>query len=203
MNKFKQFFADFKKFISRGNIIDMAVGVIVGSAFSAIVTALTNKIIMPLINAMLAGGKGLENAYTMLVPAYSDEAKTVIDYASSIYIDWGAFITAILNFLIIAFTLFIVLRVAMKGREMFTEVTKQMKPKLTCEQVKELKARGVKLTDKKAVAEYLAEVAAKAAEEKAKAEEEAKAKAEAEKLAHPTQEELLKQIRDLLAEKKD
>lgn len=201
MNKFKQFFADFKKFISRGNIIDMAVGVIVGSAFSAIVKALTDKIIMPLINALLAGGNGLESAYTMLVPAYSDEAKTIIDYGNSIYIDWGAFITAILNFLIIAFTLFIVLKVAMKSREMFEQAAKIVKPKLTKEQKKELKSRGIKLSNKEAVNAYLVEVAAKEAEAKALAEAEAMAKAEAEKLANPSQEELLKQIRDLLAEK--
>ena len=52
----KKFFADFKKFISRGNIIDMAVGVIVGNAFSAIVKAFTDKVIMPLINLLLSLG---------------------------------------------------------------------------------------------------------------------------------------------------
>lgn len=201
MNKIKQFFADFKKFITRGNIIDMAIGVIVGNAFSAIVTALTNKIIMPLINAMLSGGNGLENVYTMLVPAYSDEAKTVIDYANSIYIDWGAFITAIINFFIIAFTLFVVLKVAMKSSELLHDATKLVMPKLTTEQKKELKKRGIKLSDKKAVDEYLAELKAQEEERKAQEEAEKKAKEEAEKLAHPSQEELLTQIRDLLAEK--
>lgn len=203
MNKIKQFFADFKKFITRGNIIDMAIGVIVGNAFSAIVTALTNKIIMPLINAMLAGGNGLEEVYTMLVPAYTDETKTVIDYANSIYIDWGAFITAILNFLIIAFTLFVVLKVAMRSSELLHDATKLVMPKLTKEQKKELKKRGIKLTDKKAVDEYLAELKAQEEEKKAQEEADRKAKEEADKIAHPSQEELLKQIRDLLAEKQN
>ena len=55
--------SEFKEFITKGNILDMAVGVIIGSAFSNIVTALTNKILMPLINALLAmGGNGLESA---------------------------------------------------------------------------------------------------------------------------------------------
>ena len=116
----KKFFQDFKKFISRGNILDMAVGVIVGSAFSAIVTAFTNKIIMPLINLLLSvisGGAGLESAYTFLKKVYVGEgAERTIDLTKSIYIDWGAFITAILNFFIIALTLFIILRVAMKTR---------------------------------------------------------------------------------------
>ena len=197
MKRIKQFFAEFKKFISRGNIIDMAIGVIVGNAFSAIVKALTDKIIMPLINWMLSGSGGLESAYTILKPAYEADGVT-INLANSIYIDWGA----ILNFLIIAFTLFIILKVAMKSREMFEDAAKLVKPKLTKEQRKELKARGVKLSNKQAVKAYLDEVAAKEAEAKAKAEAEAKAKAEADRLANPTQEELLKQIRDLLAEKK-
>ena len=101
MKRVKQFFADFKKFITRGNIIDMAIGVIVGNAFSAIVKALTDKIIMPFINWLLAlGGSGLESAFTFLKTAYN--ADGTIDLTKSIYIDWGAFITAILNFLIIA-----------------------------------------------------------------------------------------------------
>ena len=69
MKRTKKFFTDFKKFITRGNIVDMSVAVIIGAAFSAIVTALTNKIIMPLVNWVLAitgGDKGLESAFTFL-----------------------------------------------------------------------------------------------------------------------------------------
>ena len=71
----KKFFNDFKKFISRGNIVDMAVGVIIGSAFSAIVTAFTNKIIMPFINLLLSigGTNGLETAYTVLKAVYLED----------------------------------------------------------------------------------------------------------------------------------
>ena len=99
----KKFFNDFKKFISRGNIVDMAVGVIIGSAFSAIVTAFTNKIIMPFINLLLSigGTNGLETAYTVLKAVYLEDG--TLDLNKSIYIDWGAFITAIINFFIIAF----------------------------------------------------------------------------------------------------
>ena len=83
MKKIKQFFADFKKFISRGNIVDMAIGVIVASAFTAIVTALTNKIIMPCINWLLSlGGAGLDSAYTFLKKAYLEDGVT-IDLANS------------------------------------------------------------------------------------------------------------------------
>lgn len=200
----KKFFRDFKKFITRGNIIDMAVGVIVGGAFSAIVTALTNQIIMPLINALLAliGGKdGLAGAVTMLRPAYQADGVT-IDLANSIYINWGAFITAVLNFLIIAFTLFIVLKVAMKSSEMFRDYTKKaLKKRMTKEDKAELKARGISRKDKEAVAAYFIEKDAKAAEEKAAAEEAARlAEEEAKK---NTTEYLLKEIRDLLKENQE
>ena len=105
----KKFFQDFKKFIAKGNIIDMAIGVIVGNAFSAIVKALTDKIIMPLINYLLAlGGSGLDSAFTFLKKATL--ADGTVDLANSIYIDWGAFITAIINFFIIALTLFVILK---------------------------------------------------------------------------------------------
>ncbi len=203
----KKFFADFKKFISRGNILDMAVGVIVGNAFSAIVTAFTNKIIMPLINLLLSfGGDGLSSAYTVLKPGYTytyNEAGEVVsktfDLASSIYIDWGAFITAILNFFIIAMTLFIILKVAMKSSELFRNATMSMeKVRLSKEEKLELKERGISLKNKAAIQAYRDEKK-QLAEEKAKLEAEAKAKEEMEyKLSHPSQEELLIEIRDLL-----
>ncbi len=202
----RKFFRDFKKFITRGNIIDMAVGVIVGGAFSAIVTALTNQIIMPCINALLAligGQEGLAGAVTILRPGYTIvDGERVLDLASSIYINWGAFITAILNFLIIAFTLFIVLKVAMKSSEMFKDYTKKaLKQRMTKEDKEELKARGISRKDTEAVKAYFAEKDAKEAE--AKAIEEAKAKEAEEEAKKNTTEYLLKEIRDLLAENKE
>ncbi len=200
----KKFFQDFKKFITRGNIIDMAVGVIVGGAFSAIVTALTNQIIMPCINALLAliGGKeGLAGAVTILRPAYQADGIT-IDLANSIYINWGSFITAVLNFLIIAFTLFLVLKVAMKSSEMFRDYTKKaLKKRMTKEDKAELKARGISRKDQEAVKAYFAEKDALEAEKKAL--EEAKAKEAEEEAKKNTTEYLLKEIRDLLAENKE
>ena len=112
----KGFFAEFKKFITRGNVLDMAVGVIIGGAFSAIVSALTNHILMPVVNWFLlkiTGGKGLQEIYTYLNKVETVDAETgetVIDLANSIYIDWGAFITAILNFILIALVLFLIIR---------------------------------------------------------------------------------------------
>jgi large conductance mechanosensitive channel len=186
----KKFFADFKKFISRGNIVDMAIGVIVGNAFSAIIKAFTDKVIMPLINLILSlgGDNGLESAYTFLKKGYTDGA---LDLTKSIYIDWGAFITAIINFLIIALTLFIILKVAMKSNQMFKQAQeKASKNKPTEDEKKALEERGVSKKDKKAYREALAAYRAEIAE--------LKAQEEANKPKVETDSELLKDIRDLL-----
>ncbi|MBQ3048122.1 MAG: large conductance mechanosensitive channel protein MscL [Clostridia bacterium] len=186
----KKFFADFKKFISRGNIVDMAIGVIVGSAFSAIVKAFTDKVIMPLINLLLSlgGENGLESAYTFLKRGYTDGA---LDLTKSIYIDWGAFITAIINFLIIALTLFVILKVAMKSSEMLkTAQAKATKNKATADERKVLEERGFDKKDKKAYKDALIAYRAEVAE--------LKAQEEANKPKVETDVELLKDIRDLL-----
>lgn len=191
----KKFFSDFKAFISRGNVLDMAVGVIVGGAFNAIVTAFTNKIIMPLINLLLSvgGENGLEKAYTFLKIVRNAEGQ--IDLTKSIYIDWGAFITAIINFFIIAFTLFVILKVAMKSSEMFKKTMKDIeKTSPTKAEKKELKARGVNMKDRTAVKTALIALR-KEKEEEAKAEA---ARLEAEKAKVETDADVLRDIRDLL-----
>lgn len=181
MKRIKNFFKDFKAFISRGNILDLAIGVIIGSAFSAIVTAFTNKIIMPLINwalAAITGGNGFEGAYTILgKPVYLDEATKVIDWTNTIYIDWGAFITAILNFLIIAMVLFLILKAAMSARGISSKLKEGMPTK---EERAELKKQGVNMRDHNAVVAATLEL-----REKNKP---------APEPAKPTQEELLAQI---------
>ena len=208
----KKFFGEFKKFITRGNVMDLAVGVIVGAAFTAIVTALTNNIIRPVINwiiALIGGKDGLSSVYTFLSKAYTTDANgaTVVDLANSIYIDWGAFITAILDFFIIAFTVFLIVKAFNASREKLKEFGEMLEQESKKERIAERKAIKAKAKDEKRKfkvvwAEHLAEKKA-IAEEKAKLEEEAKAKLEAEeKLNNPTEQELLKQIRDLLIEKK-
>ena len=113
----KKFFQEFKTFITRGNVVDLAVGVIIGGAFTAIVNGLSNYILKPIINWVLAlalGKDGFEGAITMLSPAYQvaeDGTVTeVVDLANSIYIDWGSFVSAILNFFIVAIVLFIIVK---------------------------------------------------------------------------------------------
>ena len=113
----KGFFGEFKEFITRGNVMDMAVGVIIGGAFTAIVTALTGGILQPLINWLIGGRGGLEAARTILgEPVYmetevSGQIIKQIDWAKTNYIDWGAFISAVINFLLVALILFIIIKV--------------------------------------------------------------------------------------------
>ena len=191
----KKFFAEFKKFITRGNVLDMAVGVIVGGAFTAIVNALSNNILKPVINwalAMILGKDSLSELYTFLIRTEVTDATTgavTVDLANSIYIDWGAFINAIINFLLIALVLFSIVRTINKVKEVDL-----VDDRLTKEDKKILRKQGVRLTDKEKVAAYLNEKAAKAAEAKAKADAEAAEKARLEREANPTTEDLLKMI---------
>jgi len=198
----KKFFGEFKKFITRGNIVDMAVGVIVGSSFTAIVNALSNNILKPIINHLLRlilGKDALTECYTFLgekvyvIDEATGLATSEVDLKNSIYIDWGAFIIAIINFLIVAFVLFCIVKAVNKMRENSEEIEKKTK-KISKEDRKAMKAQGIKLSDKEAVKMYLAEKEAAEAQAKAEKEAEEKAKAEADRLANPTTEDLLKAI---------
>ena len=193
----KNFFAEFKKFINRGNVLDMAVGVIVGGAFTAIVNGLSNFILKPLINYLLAillGKDTLAGIHTMLLPAYpTDEAGAeVLDLANSIYIDWGSFINAIINFFLIAFVLFCIVRVFNRMRDNQKEAAQGRKAKKADRKV--MKAEGVNTRDKAAVAAWYAARAEKAAAEAAAAAAAAEEQARLDRLANPTTEDLLKAI---------
>ena len=184
--------------------MDMAVGVIVGGAFTAIVNGLSNFILKPLINDLLAiilGKDTLADIHTMLLPAYTtDEAgNEVIDLANSIYIDRGSFINAIINFFLIALVLFCIVRIFNRVRENQKEaIAKAKKNKPTKEERKAIKAAGIKLSDKKAVAAWFAAKAEKEAAEAAAAAAAAEEQARLDRLANPTTEDLLKDIRTLL-----
>ena len=194
----KKFFGEFKKFITRGNVIDMAVGVTVGAAFTAIVNGMSNYILKPIINfflALILGADSLTELYTFLGDPVLD-ANGEIDLANSIYIDWGSFINAVLNFFIIAFVLFCIVKAI---NNMKDGKAKAKAGKLTKEEKAELKAKGIKCSDKAAVKAYLDEKAKAAAE--AKAIEEAKAAEEAKIAKENSTEALLKDIRDLLKSK--
>lgn len=100
---------EFKKFALRGNVVDLAVGVIIGAAFGAIVASLVSDIIMPAIGAV-TGGLDFANYYLPL----SSKVQTGLTYADAkkagAVLGYGTFITAAINFLIIAFVLFVVIR---------------------------------------------------------------------------------------------
>ena len=94
----KKFFEDFKKFALRGNVLDMAVGVIIGGAFTGIVTALTKNFINPLLNVILTGAHG------------EISAGVVWTFGAAV----AAFLTTVINFIITAFVLFVLIRMMNK-----------------------------------------------------------------------------------------
>ncbi len=198
----KKFFEEFRKFIMRGNIVDMSVGVIVGGAFTSIVNGLTNNILKPIINwflAMLLGTDSLSEVFTYLkrveVPELDANGvatgKMIVDLNQSIYIDWGSFINAIINFLIIAFVLFVIV----KAINSINDSHKKLQDLQV--RIDWKNENGIKLNKKEK-----AFLAKKAQLEK---EEEAKRLAEEEALKNQpkpvTTEDLLVEIRDLLKNK--
>jgi large conductance mechanosensitive channel len=100
--------AEFKKFALRGNVVDLAIGVIIGAAFSGIVNSLVGDIIMPLVGAV-TGGIDFSNYF---LPLSSKVAATTLVEAKKqgAVLAWGNFLTITLNFIIIAFVLFLVIR---------------------------------------------------------------------------------------------
>lgn len=197
----KKFFNEFKVFITRGNVIDMAVGVIVGSSFTAIVNALSTNIIKPFIDwiiSLLFGSDSLSETFTFLKRVNGADGVTA-DLEQSIYIDWGLFINAVINFFIVAIVLFTVIKFINSFKEQQDKMLGKLTGKLTANMIskedkKTMKEQGIDRKDKAAVAAYF-EAKAKAEEEAKKAEEEAAA---TERAANPSVEDLLKEIRDLL-----
>lgn len=191
----KKIIGEFKKFITRGNIVDMAVGVIVGSSFTAIVNALSNNILKPIINYLLTlvfGASSLSEVYTFLTVAYDETG--AVDLTQSIYIDWGTFINAIFNFFLVAVVLFAIVKIVNTLRDGQKKLVKDLLDDVpTKEDLKEMKKQGIRITDE-SVERFLAEKKRLAEEEAAKQKAEAEEKARLERLANPTTEDLLKAI---------
>ena len=114
------FIADFKKFAVKGNVVDMAVGVVVGGAFSGIVNSFVNDVIMPLVG-ILTGGVSFSDQKATLKAAVMD-GETVVKEA--VTLNYGAFIQAIVNFFIIALSVFLVVRVLNKAKDKLEEKKK-------------------------------------------------------------------------------
>lgn len=155
----KNFIKEFKEFIARGNVLDMAIGVIIAGAFGKITTSVVNDILMPIIGAIFGGSSLKDSLNITLQPAVLDEAGEVVKEANVLGL--GNLITFIIDFIIVAFICFLIVKAFNKAKD---------------------KAEAKKKAEEAAAA-------AKAAEEEA-----AKPKA-------PTTEELLTEIRDLLAKK--
>lgn len=107
----KKFLKEFKEFISKGNVLDLAVGVIIGGAFSSIVTALTDNIIKPVINCI--GGAEIQGKIHLL---------------GDNYIDYGAFLSAVINFLIMALIIFCIVKAVNKAMDLGKKLEKEEEP---------------------------------------------------------------------------
>lgn len=194
----KKFWSEFKKFIQRGNVIDLAVGVIIGGAFSKITSSMVNDIIMPLITALFGifGVKGGVSGMSVVlngVEKYVTDTTTGKEVLNPEAVLWnyGNFIQAVLDFLLIALVLFCIIKAINFAND---EWRKAVDSPLTLKEKRMLRKQGKSLKEikeiEKAKIEEIAEQA-RLAEEKAKAE------------VPKTQEELLQEIVDLLQNKQE
>lgn len=105
---------EFKAFIARGNVLDLAVGVIIGAAFGKIVSSLTDDVLMPVIGAVV-GDTDFSNRYTVLSGAVAPGTPlAAAREAGANVLAWGSLFTAMINFLILAFVIFLIVRQANK-----------------------------------------------------------------------------------------
>ncbi|MGZ2412932.1 large conductance mechanosensitive channel [Sphingomonas sp. F9_3S_D5_B_2] len=110
---------EFRAFIAKGNVLDLAVAVIIGAAFATITTSLTEDIIMPVVGAIF-GGLDFSSYFTLLGPVPPGYHGSLNDYAAlkaagAPVLGWGQFVTVVINFLILAFIIFLLVRAANKG----------------------------------------------------------------------------------------
>ncbi len=153
------FWADFKKFITRGNVIDMAVGVVVGGSFSKIVTGLVNYIINPFVGIFMKSGS-LDDIKTIITPEKLDDAGAVLE--KEVAILWGTWFQTILDFIITALCIFVVVRIITGVRTKLEEKKKEEEAALAKEAADKAAA------EKAAADEAAAIVAAELAEKQAK-----------------------------------
>ncbi len=172
----KGFFREFKEFISRGNVLDMAVGIIIGGAFTAIINALVNNILTPLLQWIGVSGDGMGALQVVLKEAVVQDGVVVAD---AVIMDFGIVISAVISFLLTALVLFLIVKA-------FNTVRRK------AEEAKAAKEAAEKAAEEAAAAEKAAAEAAAA--EKAAAEAAAAPAPE----PAPTTEQLLAEIRDLL-----
>lgn len=112
---------EFRDFAMRGNVVDMAVGVVIGTAFGKIVSEMVGKIIMPIVGWLTSGVNLAEVTHTVTIPTVGGEASTI-------EIGWGAFAQSIIDFVIIAFAIFLVVKLMNKAQERFAKKPEEEKP---------------------------------------------------------------------------
>ena len=106
--------SEFKAFIAKGNVLDLAVAVIIGAAFATIATSLTDDIIMPIVGAIF-GGLDFSSHFMLLGPVPESYKGSMTDYAAlkaagAPVLGWGQFVTVVINFIILAFIIFLLIR---------------------------------------------------------------------------------------------
>lgn len=200
----KKFWKDFKAFISKGNIVDLAIAVIVGGAFGKIVTSLVNDIIMPLISLAI-GGVSVSDWKWVITPA--DPARGIVESS----LNYGFFIQTILDFLIISFFIFLAIRLLQKSKNKFEEIAKEIKTEVTKKkrrnkkgEIEEVKTEVTEIIDKGDLVQTEEKTTSELVVGNNKNEEAIIAISkivEETKKANKSQENLLREIRDLLKNK--
>ena len=127
----KKFFREFKEFAMKGNVLDMAVGVVVGGAFKEIVTALVNNIINPLIGALTGQGNLSDLKYVISEAVIENGVEIIPENA----VTYGVFLQSIIDFLIIAFSIFVALKVMMNAEKKLQELLAKKKEEEAVEEV--------------------------------------------------------------------
>ena len=192
----KKLWAEFLKFIKRGNVVDMAVGVAVASAFTAIVTAFTKGFISPLL-ALLSGESDMASMKWVLREQVLAEDGVTVEVAE-VAILWGAFVQAIIDFLIIALALFIVMKVAAAMRDRAIRIHAEVKNAITHEDDKAAEAARIEAEEKAKAEAEAAEAARLAEQERIKEEERLAAEKKKAEERRESEIALLTEIRDLL-----
>ena len=119
----KKFFSEFKAFIAKGNVIDMATAVIIGAAFNKIVTSLVNDIVMPLIS-LAVGGLNVVDWKWVITPEVVDASGVVVTAENALR--YGVFLQAVIDFLIVAFCIFVALKAVLSFQGTFEKMKKKL-----------------------------------------------------------------------------
>lgn len=185
----KGFWKDFKAFISKGNIIDLAIAVVIGGAFGKIVSSLVNDIIMPLIS-LATGGVSITDWKWVITPA--NEAAGIAESS----LKYGIFLQSILDFLIIAFFIFLAIRIIQKSKKKIEEITDEIKT-----EIKKKKKKKGEVIEEIKEEKIIEKQDSKNAIQKTKPSFSIEQIAKETQKSNRSQEKLLKEIRDLLKNK--